>query len=77
MLYNTIPMPKLKTNKSAKKRFKITKTGKVLAKGQGKQHINTHMSSKKKRHIRTPKFQVDETLVEHVLKQLPYLKYAR
>ncbi len=70
-------MPKLHTNHSAKKRFRITKKGKVLAKGGGKQHINTHMSSKKKRHIRTPKFQVHETLVEHVVKQLPYAKYAR
>ena len=69
-------MSKLHTNHAAKKRFKITKNGKVLAKGAGKQHINTHMSSKKKRHIRTPKFQVPETLVEHVIKQLPYAKYA-
>ncbi len=70
-------MPKLHTNHSAKKRFKISKKGKILAKGQGKQHINTHMSSKKKRRIRTPKTQVHETLVDHVLKQLPYIKYAR
>ena len=46
-------MPKLHTNHAAKKRFRITKNGKVLAKGAGKQHINEHMSSKKKRHIRT------------------------
>jgi large subunit ribosomal protein L35 len=65
-------MPKLHTNHSAKKRFKITRKGKVLAKSAGKQHINTHMSSKKKRHLRTPNFQVDETLVDHVIKQLPY-----
>lgn len=69
-------MPKLHTNHAAKKRFKITKHGKVLAKGAGKQHINEHMSSRKKRHIRTPKFQVHETLVDHVYKQLPYAKYA-
>ncbi len=65
-------MPKLHTNHSAKKRFKITRKGKVLAKAAGKQHINTHMSAKKKRHIRTPNFQVHETLVEHVYQQLPY-----
>ena len=65
-------MPKLHTNHAAKKRFKITRNGKVLAKRSGKQHINEHISSKKKRHIRTPKLQVHETLVDHVYKQLPY-----
>ena len=70
-------MPKLHTNHAAKKRFKITASGKVLAKGSGKQHINEHMSAKRKRHIRSPKTQVHETLVDHVYRQLPYIKYAR
>ncbi len=65
-------MPKLHTNHAAKKRFKITRNGKVLAKAAGKQHINEHMSSRKKRQIRTPKFQVPETLVDHIRRQLPY-----
>lgn len=65
-------MPKLHTNHAAKKRFKITARGKVLAKGSGKQHLNEHMSAKRKRHIRTPKKQVHETLVHHVTRQLPY-----
>lgn len=65
-------MPKLHTNHAAKKRFKITAGGKILAKGSGKQHLNEHMSTKKKRHIGTPKKQVHETLVDHVLRQLPY-----
>ncbi len=65
-------MPKLHTNHAAKKRFKVTASGKILAKKSGKQHINEHMSSNKKRKIRTPKKQVDVTLVHKVLKQLPY-----
>jgi len=65
-------MPKLHTNHAARKRFKITAKGKVLAKGAGKQHINEHMSAKRKRRIRTPKIQVDKTLVDHVMRQLPY-----
>ena len=65
-------MSKLHTNHAAKKRFKITANGKVLAKACGKQHLNEHMSSKKKRKIRTPKLQIHETLVEHVMRQLPY-----
>lgn len=70
-------MSKLHTNHAAKKRFKITKHGKVLAKGSGKQHLNAHMSSKKKRHIRTPKTQIHETLIDHAMRQIPYRKYAR
>jgi large subunit ribosomal protein L35 len=31
-------MPKLKTKSSAKKRFKMTGTGKILAQAQGKRH---------------------------------------
>ena len=31
-------MPKLKSNKAARKRFKVTGTGKVLAKKSGKRH---------------------------------------
>jgi large subunit ribosomal protein L35 len=31
-------MPKVKTNSSAKKRFKITGTGKILHKQAGKRH---------------------------------------
>ena len=65
-------MPKLHTNHAARKRFKITATGKVLAKAGGKQHMNEHISSKKKRKIRTPKLQIHETLVNHVMRQLPY-----
>jgi len=72
-LYNKYSvMPKLHTNHAAKKRFKITASGKILAKASGKQHLNEHMSSKKKRKIRTPKLQVPEILVDHVLRQLPY-----
>ena len=70
-------MPKQHTNHAAKKRFKVTAKGKILAKGCGKQHLNGHMSSKKKRHIRTPSLQVHETLVDHIMRQLPYIKYSR
>ena len=31
-------MPKMKTKSSAKKRFKVTGTGKIMAAGAGKQH---------------------------------------
>jgi len=45
-------MPKLKTNKGAAKRFKITKSGKVMRKKAGKGHLLTGKSKKRKRHMR-------------------------
>ena len=44
-------MPKLKTNKAAKKRFKITATGKVLFRPAGKKHIMSGKSSKRRRQM--------------------------
>ena len=42
-------MPKMKTNSSAKKRFKITGSGKVKRKHAFKSHILTKKSTKAKR----------------------------
>ncbi|MBM3311766.1 MAG: 50S ribosomal protein L35 [Candidatus Aminicenantes bacterium] len=42
-------MPKLKTHKGAKKRFKVTATGKILHRKSGKSHILTKKASKRKR----------------------------
>ena len=45
-------MPKLKTNKGARKRLKITKNGKLMRYKPGKRHILTSKSSKRKRKMR-------------------------
>ncbi|MFZ5554934.1 MAG: 50S ribosomal protein L35 [Bacteroidota bacterium] len=42
-------MPKMKTNSSAKKRFKVTATGKIKRKHAFKRHILTKKSTKAKR----------------------------
>ena len=44
-------MPKQKTRKSIIKRFKITKTGKVLRLQGFKRHLNVKKSSRKKRRL--------------------------
>jgi large subunit ribosomal protein L35 len=44
-------MPKMKTNSSAKKRFKLTGTGKIARKNAYKSHILTKMSTKRKRNL--------------------------
>lgn len=45
-------MPKLKTKSSAKKRFKLTATGKVRAKGACMRHMLRRRSQKVKRNAR-------------------------
>ena len=44
-------MPKVKTNSSAKKRFKLTGTGKVKRKSAFKRHILTKKTTKQKRNL--------------------------
>ena len=45
-------MPKVKTKKAIKKRFKVTATGKVMRPKQGRRHILTKKTSKRKRHLK-------------------------
>jgi large subunit ribosomal protein L35 len=45
-------VPKLKTNKSAAKRFRITGSGKIKRAKAYKQHILSTKSKKRKRHLR-------------------------
>lgn len=45
-------MPKMKSHRGAKKRFKTTKNGKVKRFKAYKSHILTKKSSKRKRHLR-------------------------
>ena len=45
-------MPKLKTHKGIKKRFKVSATGKVSHKRCGSSHLNSHKSGKRIRRLR-------------------------
>ncbi len=44
-------MPKIKTNSSAKKRFKVTGSGKIKRKHAFKSHILTKKTTKQKRNL--------------------------
>lgn len=63
-------MPKQKTNSSAKKRFKVTATGKIKRKHAFKSHILTKKSKKRKRAL--TKFtlvdKADENNIKHLLR---------
>jgi len=45
-------MPKQKTHKGAKKRFRVSANGKVKHKPAGTSHLATRMSQKRKRKLR-------------------------
>jgi large subunit ribosomal protein L35 len=60
-----------KTKKAAKKRFKITASGKVLRYGAGKRHLLGHKSSKQKRRLGQTK-SVSETHVHKITDVLPF-----
>ena len=45
-------MPKLKTHSGAKKRFRVTASGRIKRGQQGKNHILTKKSSKRKMSLR-------------------------
>ncbi|MBQ7920657.1 MAG: 50S ribosomal protein L35 [Lachnospiraceae bacterium] len=65
-------MPKMKTSRSAAKRFKLTGTGKLKRNKAYKRHILTKKTTKNKRNLRKPAL-VDSTNVKTMKKILPYL----
>lgn len=65
-------MAKLKTNRAAAKRFKVTGTGKLKRSKAYKRHILTKKSTKVKRNLRHPGL-VDESNVKQMKRLLPYL----
>ena len=64
-------MPKMKTNRGAAKRFKVTGSGKVMRRKAFASHILTKKTTKRKRGLRMAG-EVDETNVKAVRKMLPY-----
>ena len=65
-------MPKVKTNRAAAKRFKLTGTGKLKRNKAYKRHILTKKSAKRKRNLRQPAI-TDASNVKNMKKVLPYL----
>lgn len=64
-------MMKLKTKKSAAKRFRITKNGKVVRTKAYNRHLKTTKSAKKKRHLRKPSL-VSSVEAKKIKLMLPY-----
>ena len=64
-------MPKIKTHSGAKKRFKLSKTGKVIRAHAYKSHILNKKTSKRKRNLRQTTT-ADKTNVKQIKKLIPY-----
>jgi large subunit ribosomal protein L35 len=45
-------MPKMKTHKGSKKRFRVTASGKLKRRQAGKKHLLSHKTGKRKRQLR-------------------------
>ncbi len=66
-------MPKMKTHRSAAKRYKITATGKVLRQKAGKGHLLAHKSQARKNRL-TETVEVFKGNLAMIAKELPYKK---
>ncbi|MBC8535208.1 50S ribosomal protein L35 [Feifania hominis] len=64
-------MPKIKTHTGAKKRFKLTATGKVKRAKAYRRHILTKKSTKVKRNLRAAAY-ADKTNAPAIKKLIPY-----
>ena len=64
-------MPKIKTHSGAKKRFKISKNGKVIREHANKSHILNKKTTKRKRGLRQT-VAADKTNVAAVKRMIPY-----
>ena len=64
-------MPKLKSHSGAKKRFKLTKSGKVKRAHAYKSHILTKKDTKRCRRLRSGTY-ADDTNVAAIKKMIPY-----
>jgi large subunit ribosomal protein L35 len=67
-------MPKLKTHSGAKKRFRVTGTGKVMHQTQGRRHLLIGMSSTRRRRFRMDNVLKNDKQLKDILKLMPYAR---
>ena len=67
---------KMKTNRAAAKRFRLTGSGKLMRRKAFKSHILPKKSEKRKRRL-SEMADVDRSDLDRAMLQLPYPKYLR
>ena len=65
-------MPKLKTNKAAKKRYSMTATGKVKRTKANRRHLLANKTSRQRKSGKIQDAYADKTCVPGIRRLLPY-----
>ncbi len=65
-------MPKLKTNKAAKKRYSLTATGKVKRTKSNRRHLLANKTKRQKKSGKIQNAYADKTCMKTIKKLLPY-----
>lgn len=60
-------MPKMKTHKGSRKRFKVSATGKLIRAQAGKKHLNSPKAAKRKRQLRGRVAEVGRVAEKYVI----------
>ena len=60
-------MPKMKTHKASRKRFRVTATGKLKRHQASKKHLLSHKTGKRKRHLRGTVLQANRLAKKYVV----------
>jgi len=60
-------MPKMKTHKASKKRFRVTASGKLKRMQASKRHLLSHKTGKRKRHLRGPVIETGKLASKYVV----------
>jgi large subunit ribosomal protein L35 len=63
----TMPTTKQKTNKSVKKRMRITATGKIKRNKSNKRHLLAGRTSKRKRQLRQPEMVTGKVARKYII----------
>lgn len=59
-------MPKMKTHKGSRKRFRVTANGKLKRRQAGKKHLNSPKARKRKRQLREPVLQTNRLAKKYI-----------
>ena len=65
-------MPKMKTNKAAKKRYSLTATGKVKRTKSNRRHLLANKTTRQKKSGKVQNAYVDKTCEAGIKRLLPY-----
>ncbi|HZU35756.1 MAG TPA: 50S ribosomal protein L35 [Gemmataceae bacterium] len=60
-------MPKMKTHKASRKRFRVSATGKMKRSQAGKKHLLSNKTGKRKRKLRSPVIATDRLAKKYML----------